>query len=95
MCETASSVPRNIAAKTGVTPLREPNSIDRPQFIPTNVMSSFSTTKKETTTAKKVCSLCLTKLARGKPHVCCRFTRQQNIEEFLEHGSPNFKEKWH
>ena len=85
VCDIALSIPRNIATKTGCASL--PTSlVGRP---PKNLDVGAHTQP----VAIKVCSYCLTTLLKGKSHVCNKSTRLENVEQYLNRASPNFKEK--
>lgn len=93
VCAMASSVPKNIAAKTAAAALTI-HKVGRPSASKyVSSCSYFFPSVSEAPTAIKICSHCFSLLAKGKSHVCSKSSRLQNMEQLLECGSPKFKEK--
>lgn len=88
VCSTASSVPKNISMKIGVSALPDRTPSGRPPSSQQPMPTSSGKPK-----AIKLCSFCLTTLARGCPHECTKTMRVENLQGLAQCGTPKLKEK--
>ena len=91
VCEVATSMPRNICQSKTLRPNSEKLKGQSSKMLASS--DEFLPSVQKPAVAIKVCSFCLSILARGCPHVCTKSKRFDNLQTLVSHESPKSKEK--